>query len=63
MVVGWDETEMAESSFKLQELTVVDFLTCLKSSPSYFATVISDTNFCAGHRSGLFNTKVIPIMV
>lgn len=58
IVVGWGLTAQGEISNGLQQATlpVVSFFTCLKSNPSHFADILSETNFCAGTRNGSFNS-------
>lgn len=56
-VVGWGLTEKGEVSNVLREasLPVVGVITCLRSNPDVFGSLLSETNFCAGIRNGSFN--------
>lgn len=57
MVVGWGVTETGEASNELQQasMPVVSSLRCLASNRPYFGALLTETNFCAGYRNGLFN--------
>lgn len=56
-VVGWGLTEEDHISNALRQasLPVVSWGKCLKSNPDVFGRLLSETNFCAGHKNGIFN--------
>ncbi|KAG4065746.1 hypothetical protein HA402_012424 [Bradysia odoriphaga] len=56
MVVGWGQTETGEVSRVLRQasIPVVSFFTCLVSNRGFYGNFLSETNFCAGHRNGLY---------
>lgn len=59
-VIGWGVTETGEASNVLQQafMPVVSLGICLKSNRYFFGAFLSDTNFCAGSRNGLFSGKI-----
>lgn len=55
-VVGWGSTGTKHPSNVLQKISlpVVDTWTCILSNRDVFTTFLSETNFCAGFRNGMF---------
>jgi len=62
-VIGWGLTEMDQPSHLLRHafMPVVRAETCIVSNPSFGASYITETNFCAGFRNGLFKFKELLI--
>lgn len=56
-VVGWGLTETGETSNVLRQafMPVVPSLSCLATNRDFLGTFLSEKNFCAGFRNGLFN--------
>lgn len=56
-VIGWGRTESDSTSKVLREasIKVVDTLDCLETNPGLYGNFLSNRNFCAGSRNGLFN--------
>lgn len=55
-VIGWGLTETDRQSHILRQafMPVVPSLTCLTTYRDFFGAHLSQTNFCAGFRNGLF---------
>lgn len=55
-VIGWGVTETDEISDVLQQanMLVVPSMTCLQKNRDFFGTYLSNLNYCAGFRNGLF---------
>ncbi|XP_037049637.1 chymotrypsin-C-like [Bradysia coprophila] len=53
-VIGWGLTQNGALSTTLQEANypVVDLLTCIKSNPLFFGSILTEKSFCAGNRNG-----------
>lgn len=61
-VIGWGRTESDKLSHVLRQasMPVVESIDCLSTHRSFFGSILSKTNFCAGLRNGLFNCKMLP---
>lgn len=56
-VTGWGLIESGRTSNVLRQviMPVVDSLICIKTNRDFYGQYLSETNFCAGFRNGLFS--------
>ncbi len=56
-VIGWGRTETGQLSNVLRQasLPVISWGACLESNRAYAGSYLTERNFCAGVRNGLFN--------
>lgn len=58
-VIGWGLTEMDQQPHILRHafMPIIQPIKCLETHRDFFGARLSETNFCAGYRNGLFKLK------